>query len=309
MARAHWLGADDDLEAAEGELTAAREAMPDDQPPALEALAAIFDLSPFERDLLLVAAGVELDAGFADAAAPVTFGRALAALSDAHWSALAPGSALRRWRLLSVGSGSSLAESPLRVDERVLHYLTGVQYLDERLAGHLESVMADGPAPELVLSHRELAAELAGVWATATSPGGELPILHLLGADPGTRRAIAAHAAGALGLRLYTLSAPLLPAAPDELDGLARLWERESALSRAALLVEMDDTASTAEGDPVREAALGRLLDSIRDRSSSPAAAADRLAIAPWPPSTWSRRPPTSSGSCGPTPWGTPRPR
>ena len=71
----------------------ARAAMTLPAPPALDALAPTFGLSPFERDVLLLCAGIELDAGFAPACAPPpratragpmpTFSLALAALPDA----------------------------------------------------------------------------------------------------------------------------------------------------------------------------------------------------------------------------------
>ena len=40
----------------------------------------------------------------------------------------APAGPLRRWRLLEVGAGETLAAAPLRIDERVLHYLAGISY-------------------------------------------------------------------------------------------------------------------------------------------------------------------------------------
>src|SRR5262245_22521776 len=76
-------------------------------PPAGETLVNIFGLAPFERNVLLLCAGIELDGGLAaacatangDAARPYpTFGLALAALPDAHWSALTPAAPLRRWQ-------------------------------------------------------------------------------------------------------------------------------------------------------------------------------------------------------------------
>ena len=65
------------------------------------ALATAFELSPFERDVLLLCAGAELDASFpalcrARPGGPPerphpSFGLALAALPGAHWSVLTPG--------------------------------------------------------------------------------------------------------------------------------------------------------------------------------------------------------------------------
>src|SRR5437867_6537449 len=94
-------------------------------PSALEALCTTFGLSPFERDVLLLCAGIELDTSFAALCAVAqddaqrsypTFSLALAALPNAHWSALAPSGTLRRWRLLEIGNGSPLTASPLRID-------------------------------------------------------------------------------------------------------------------------------------------------------------------------------------------------
>ena len=75
----------------------------------------------------------------------------MAALPEAHWSALTPAAPLRRWRLMELGAGDTLTTSPLRIDERVLHYLAGVPHLDERLVGLVEPVpRAEGPGS----SHR-----------------------------------------------------------------------------------------------------------------------------------------------------------
>ncbi len=105
---------------------------------ALQRLCDLFGLSEFERDLLLMCAGMELDAAFAELVARAhgdpardrpDFSLALAVLPDAHWSALTPSAPLRHWRLIDIRAGDTLVTSPLRIDERVLHYLTGLQYL------------------------------------------------------------------------------------------------------------------------------------------------------------------------------------
>src|SRR5260370_1615627 len=108
-------------------------------PAALDHLIQVFGLSPFERDVLLLCAGMELDGSFASLCATAqggvrrnyaTLSLALGALPQAHWTALTPAAALRRWRLIEVASGGdTLLPSQLRIDERVLHYLAGVSYL------------------------------------------------------------------------------------------------------------------------------------------------------------------------------------
>ena len=233
---------------------------------ALDTLCAGFGLSPFERDLLLLCAGPELDASFGpllaeaggDPARPQpTFSLALAALPDAHWSALAPEAPLRRWRLVEVAAGPALVTSPLRLDERVLHYLLGVNYLDNRLAGIVEPVRAAGP---LAPSHQALAGRMAGLWAQPLA-AGPLPVVQLRGPESADRREIAAAACRSLGWELFALAAADLPADPRELEALMRLWEREAILARAALLLDCDELDAA---DPARQRAairLARVLD------------------------------------------------
>ncbi len=58
----------------------------------------------------------------------------LAAFEDAHWSALLPAQPLRYWHLVEVLPGDTLTASPLRIDERILHYLAGVPSLRRAFA-------------------------------------------------------------------------------------------------------------------------------------------------------------------------------
>ena len=132
-------------------------------PPALETLCTAFELSSFERNILLMCAGAEMDSRFAALYADInkdplrrqpTFSMGLAALDDAHWSALTPGRPLRYWHLVEVAGGDTLATSPLRIQERVLHYLAGVRCLDERLQAMVKPI---SEPDELVASHRAIA--------------------------------------------------------------------------------------------------------------------------------------------------------
>lgn len=216
---------------------------------ALETVSRTFGLSPFERAVLLLCAGMELDSRFADCcaraqgdprrAAP-TFALALAALPDAHWSALAPEAPLRRWRLIEAGPGERLVSRPLAIDERVLHYLAGApQYVDDRLRGFVDPISFGG-LEELADSHVELAREVAGRWSRDAGIESR-PVLHLVGVDPHTNRGVAAAACAHLGLQLHALRAEDIPAAPAEREALARLWEREAVLSESALLIDLEN--------------------------------------------------------------------
>lgn len=244
-------------------------------PPALETLCAAFGLSAFERDVLLACAGVELDSAFAACCAAAqgdsrraypTFGLALAALPGAHWSALSPASPLRRWRLVDVGSGETLTTSPLRISERVLHYLAGVQHLDESLEGFLAPVRLP---VELPPSQHALVERIVGLWSSNQTP----PAIQLCGGEGSGKEAVAAAACAALGLGLYAMRAEDVPAAPAEREALARLWEREAVLGRSALLLDCDQAERTESmRAPVSfaEHMLGMIFVAARDPLRSP---------------------------------------
>jgi hypothetical protein len=215
---------------------------------ALDSLCGAFGLSPFERAVLLLCAGMELDSSFAARCASAqgdarraypTFGLALAALPHPHWSALAPQAPLRRFKLVEPAGGELLAQSPLRIDERVLHYLAGVPYLDERLQGVAEHVHAPDLLPP---SHEAIAQRIAAVWAQAPSElTSGWAAIQLVGEPSPAKRAVAARACAAAGFTLHAVRSADVPPGPAEQETLLRLWSRESVLAQSALLLDADE--------------------------------------------------------------------
>jgi hypothetical protein len=248
--------------------------------PALERIARGFGLSRFERDLLVLCAGGDLDAEVAalcaraagdPARAYPTFSLALATLPEAHWSALSPDAPLRRWRLIELAEGPALTAAPLRIDERVLHCLAGVRQFDERLAALLEVLPPADPA-SLVPSQAEVATQAAAAWQANAAT-----LVQLLG-DAADCRPVAAAAAAMLGLRIALLPVALLPPAPAELDGLLRLWQREAVLSAPAVLM-LDDEAPGTDGHAVTRV-LQRLAGPLLLRAREPRPVAPRESVA-----------------------------
>lgn len=237
-----------------------------EEPPAIEKLCQIFGLSPFERDVLLLCAGMEFDGEWASLCAKVagdpqrnypTFSLALAALPQAYWGAIAPNAPLRRWRLVEMGASNSLTACPLRIDERILHYLAGIDHLDDRLIGMVEEVAAEDIA---VPSHQKLVEQLTQTWLQASQRTGLLPILQLCGSEAKSKKAIASAACTQLGLNLYSMSAEAIPTDNDRLNLVKCLWEREWQLNDRVLLVDCD-ALETPEA--ARESAVARLIESI----------------------------------------------
>jgi hypothetical protein len=211
---------------------------------AVDVLAHRFELSPFERELLLLCAGVEMDARLADLCAEsgaqpqspwATFGLALGALADPHWSAITPVRPLRRCRLIEIDESANLTAARVKIDERVLHFLAGINYLDHRLQPLLRPLVPPGlMAPVHADTVEEIVKQLH---RAKESP----PAIELSGNDRAGQEDVAAAVAERLGLQLFALTATDIPTGLQEQDALAVLWERETALLGSALLILCDD--------------------------------------------------------------------
>jgi predicted nucleic acid-binding protein len=255
-------------DAPEGEEPAEWEPDSMERPAAIDVLAEIFGLSSFERDLLLLCAGVEMDSALGERCAQlvgrpqrgfVTFGLAMSVLSDPHWSALAPSSPLRRFRLIELESGHGLTAAPLHIDERILHYLAGVNRIDQRLEGLLH---AKTGFDELAEEHRRLATE------TIATVEGELPpatALHFYGDDASGQESVAALIAHRCGRELYVLRMEEIPAAGAELDQFLALWTREALLLPAFLLLQWESETPTAAARQLAERLPEPLLIASRE--------------------------------------------
>ncbi|MEW6732883.1 MAG: ATP-binding protein [Acidobacteriota bacterium] len=237
---------------------------------SLDTLRTAFGLSNFELEVILLCAGVELDSTFAQLCAVAqgesqrtlpTFGLALAVLPEAHWSALIPTAPLRRWRLVEVGTGDTLTNSQLRIDERILHYLTGISYLDIRLQGLIERVIHPTSLP---LSHRELAQKVVDCWSRSMEAPG-WPVIHLCGDEQVGKQAMAAFACATLGLQLHVLRGADVPVVVTEREALFRLWEREAVLSNSALLLDYDESDNSRAIYSFIENVRGMLLIASRE--------------------------------------------
>jgi hypothetical protein len=217
---------------------------------ALGLLQQIFLLTPFETDVLVLCAGVELDASVAQLCAAAagdptradpTFSLALAAFDHAHWSALAPDAPLRRWRLVepvpAAGPATLLTRAPLRLDERLLHFLVGLDAPDLALTGRVTRVAR--PALPLPGRHERLAQRLAELWS------GPAPRVALVG-DADSGRDVAARSAELLGCVARELDASQLPTDPGDRRELLTLVIRDGLLGGGPLVVTTAPDTPTA---------------------------------------------------------------
>ena len=127
-------------------------------------------LSRFERLVLLLAAATELDPGIAarcaeangnPAAAYPTLALALSVLPEASWDVVSPQRPLRYWRLIELDEprAGALTATRIRIDERIVSFLKGLNVMDERLAPVVQPVTAGLPL-SLPATHERAVAEI-----------------------------------------------------------------------------------------------------------------------------------------------------
>jgi ATPase family associated with various cellular activities (AAA) len=207
-----------------------------------------FGLSRFERDLLLLCAGVEIDSRFAGALASLppnmapqgrpSFCLALACLDDPHLSAISPSSALRSWQLIEAVSGDSLLNSGLRIDSRILLHLLAIPATDDLLNPLIRPTMRPAGSPMRLTQAMELGVRYWLDWLGNLRQNDlPKPLLLIAKSEP-LRLAMAQEIAQACGLGLALLRTSEIPPNPTERDRMARRWVREAVLSASALYIE-----------------------------------------------------------------------
>jgi len=240
-----------------------------DPPPALMLLAERLGLTAFECEVLALCAAVELDTRIAGLCAAAqgdgnrpypTFSLAFSLFDNPDWGALSPHSALRHWRLIEINQPGSqtLSVAALSADERVVNYLKGLNYLDDRITPLIDPVRAE--AAERPSEHHALPPSqqqlVDRVIAHISGNRNEerRPVIELRGRDAESKRLIAARASASLGLNLYRMDIRSLPGQTGDFETFSRLWQRESLLLPIALFI---DTAA----DEQHSILLNRLLE------------------------------------------------
>ncbi len=234
---------------------------------ALELLGDRLGLSRFERLVLMLAAATELDPSMAarcaeangnPRAAYPTLALALMVLPEAAWDVVSPRRPLRYWRLLELDEprAEALTATRIRIDERVVSFIKGLNVMDERLAPVISQVVLDLPF-SLPPTHEQAVTDII-VALTEEGSGEHPPAVELVGIDPAVRRWLASTAAHRLGRELYEVTPDRVPSSPRELSDLIRLWERETLLLPVLLYAE------TAEVSRETHAAVDELLERLR---------------------------------------------
>ncbi|HZR30128.1 MAG TPA: ATP-binding protein [Terriglobales bacterium] len=219
---------------------------------SIDILAARFGLTAFEREMMLLCLAPELDPTFERLYAYVhddatrkyaTPYLALTLLADAEAvgierASMLPEAPLRRWRLLAMetaGSGATLSGCALRIDERMMDYLLGINRLDQRC----HSVLRGAPGVPLPSCHRDLATQLAQ-WLQAGSGRNRLKLINLVGEPDSGRLAVAQAVCAQTRLSLLVLDPGIFHASSLERREIVALLEREAVLLGLAFYADLD---------------------------------------------------------------------
>lgn len=216
---------------------------------AADQMAETFGLTPFERDVILLAALPALEPGAGELIGQAqgdvrlrlpSVGFALSILKGSHWNAFEAEGPLRASGLLVLTDEPLASARGLVLPERVLHHLLGLTSLDAALIAALL------PAPgETVLApcHLRVVDDLARRLSDARGA----VILELLGADRSAAAAIAAAAVAKVGGRACLIDPEALPSAAVDRLALARQWGLEGKLAGALAVIDLHDAGSPAE--------------------------------------------------------------
>ncbi|MDB9329961.1 ATP-binding protein [Nodularia spumigena CS-591/04] len=235
-------------------------------PPALIILSHIFGLSDFERSLLLLCAAMEFATDIAQLCAAAqdnpqrpypTFALALSCFDHVTWDVVLPNRPLRYWQLLEIHQSNiqPLTTSSLRADERIVNYIKGINYLDDRLA---KLVLPLNPWSEqdeilpLPPSQETIAAAITDQ-INHSIQQQHFPIFQLSGIDTQSKQIVIWEICQALELQLYRLPVELLPTQSIELANFALLWQRESRLLPLALYIDMQGIDEKAVSTALRQ--------------------------------------------------------
>ena len=241
-----------DLDDAAKAAKAMNEAAKADPPPALVILGDRLGLSQFEREILLLCAAMELDTRIPALCSQAqkepgrpypTFALAFTIFDDPSWDALSAERPLRYWRLVEINQpgATPLTTSALRADERIVNYLKGLNRLDDRLTSLL-APFDISPEEETGLSpsHNSVA-ELIEHDLRLEAAVNRPPVIQFTGTDSVSKQQVALRLFSSLGLQGFRLPGELLPSAAGDLETLARLWQRESALLPLGLYVDAEE--------------------------------------------------------------------
>ncbi|MBP6237633.1 MAG: ATP-binding protein [Saprospiraceae bacterium] len=205
----------------------------------LEKLVSRYQLSDFERDVVILASGLELSAEFNKQFSQVfnyqgltyaSYNMALKHLDNAHWDALVENGPLRRYKIIKTFSDELFINNRFTLDDYILQYITGFGGLSHSLLPYFKKVHANYPE---IKSHMELAdiivdrASIKGISRSVIYSGNIKDSI-----------SVALRCAEKSHLDLYSMNALSITENAEFVISLAYEWNKVAKLNNFALFVD-----------------------------------------------------------------------
>lgn len=233
----------------------------------LDILCQKFNVSAFERDILLLCLGIEFLPSIGEFCAKLqgnteknypTLSLAISNLPNSSWQVISPTSSLQKWKLIEFTTHLTLTQATISLERRIFYYLLGSTEIDEKLIGIVRPIPERFHTTFLPESQLNLIPSMTEI--TSNSDSKFEPILQLYGQEMTSKYALAYQTCQKLNRNLFVLSANNLPTKPIQLETLKQRWEREAILSNSVLLLECPEI--DRENTPT-EKAISSFIDSL----------------------------------------------
>ncbi|MEQ1528381.1 MAG: AAA family ATPase, partial [Methylococcales bacterium] len=272
------------LNAARKAMDAAAQANPK---PAFSTVADNLELSEFDKDMLLLAAAMEIDPDLPSLIAAwhrdpsrrfptLALGLSIFDEDKRESDALSSYRPLRKYQLLEVHQAgvASLLTANLRIDEHIAGVIKGEKgKLDERIQSLLSPLKSASTLP----ASQTDSADAISNWLSSEMPVG---IVQLTGTDAISKRDVMAASADFSGRKVMSISVDTLPTQPDDFETFVRLWQREACLATLVLYIEgIEPTINMIEEDRAVATYNPSLIRNLR-RIGGPVVIDTRKAIA-----------------------------
>ncbi len=246
--------------------------------PALATICTVFNLSPFDRYILLLCVATELEPytrvlcaeiNRSDGLAYPTPYLACKTFPDATWSAFNPDSPLIKWQLIELKTEQVFTQSPISLDRGILFYLLCLSYTDPQLQDIIKPVNLDNRQLLLPLSHQRIVSQIVEIQDRWTEFLTENLLVQLCGEDRRAKTNIAVSAATCEGrdikqISLYWLVTILnSPASFLSQENFIKLYSRFARLTDNILIINCEDINLT-------EPTEIKLLNLILEQSLQP---------------------------------------
>ncbi len=263
--------------------------------PGLATLCTVFNLSPFDRYILLLCVAMELEPYTRVLCAEINRNDGLAyptpylackTFPDATWSAFDPDSPLIEWQLIELKTEQVFTQSAINIDRGILFYLLRSSYTEPQLQSIIKPVNIDSKHQTLPFSHQRIVSQIVEIRSRATEFFTENSLIQLCGDDRRAKIAIAVGAATSQGRDIKQISLLWLvtvlnsPGSSLNQENFIKLYSRFARLTDSILIINCEDINLTEPtGIQLLNLILEKNLQPIIILSPKPVNIADRSTV------------------------------